>query len=263
MSERAGAARRSAEESWTDTLRRLRDAQKPPHGTAAYSRFVNRPLGRLAAVAGYQLNLTPNAVSFISIGLTAVGIILIAAAPPHPVTSILAAALLVLGYAVDSADGQVARLTGRSSKRGEWLDHMLDSAKEQCIHVAVLVHMFRWFDDWPVVVLCLPIIFGIVANVLYFGLMLIDQLRRAQGGSGNRPGPNSLSVIRALALLPIDFGALAVVLGLLYWQGLFVWLYTLLLTGTMALFAAALRKWWIELGEAEPTGPSGPLVPSP
>ncbi len=39
------------------------------------------------------------------------------------------ALMLLIGYAFDSADGQLSRLTGRSSPAGEWLDHMVDATK--------------------------------------------------------------------------------------------------------------------------------------
>ena len=37
--------------------------------------------------------------------------------------------LLVLGYMLDSCDGQLARVSGKTSKFGEWLDHSLDIVK--------------------------------------------------------------------------------------------------------------------------------------
>jgi phosphatidylglycerophosphate synthase len=44
--------------------------------------------------------------------------------------------VLVLGYALDAADGQLARLRGGGSSLGEWLDHMIDSAKVVGPHLA-------------------------------------------------------------------------------------------------------------------------------
>ena len=48
-------------------------------------------------------------------------------------------ACLVLGYALDAADGQLARLRGGGSPAGEWLDHMVDAAKISSLHLAVLI----------------------------------------------------------------------------------------------------------------------------
>ena len=40
----------------------LRGAQKSKRGVSLYSRFVNRPLGRLLAAAAYRARMTPNQV---------------------------------------------------------------------------------------------------------------------------------------------------------------------------------------------------------
>ena len=45
------------------TVRRLAAAQKGAAGAPAYSRFVNRPLGRLFAALAFHAGLTPNAVT--------------------------------------------------------------------------------------------------------------------------------------------------------------------------------------------------------
>ncbi|OAX67752.1 hypothetical protein A5N15_01010 [Rothia kristinae] len=52
-------------------------------------------------------------------------------------TAVIAALLFALGYAMDSADGQVARVTGASSPGGEWLDHVVDSVRVPAIHLTV------------------------------------------------------------------------------------------------------------------------------
>ena len=56
--------------------------------------------------------------------------------------------LLVVGYAFDAADGQLARLRGGGIIAGEWLDHMVDAIKVASLHLAVLVGLYR-FDAVP------------------------------------------------------------------------------------------------------------------
>ena len=71
-------------ESFTDTVRRLAGAQKPPaKGSPAYSRFINRKIGRVIAAAAYQLGLTPNQVTYISAGFSTASIAAIALAQPY------------------------------------------------------------------------------------------------------------------------------------------------------------------------------------
>jgi len=100
------------------TLRRLAAAQKGATGAPAYSRFVNRPLGRLLAGLAFHAGLTPNAVTAVSAASTTAGIALLALAPPSVPMGLAVAVCLVLGYALDAADGQLARLRGAARLRG-------------------------------------------------------------------------------------------------------------------------------------------------
>ena len=87
--------------------------------------------------------------------------------------------LLLLGYALDSADGQLARVRGGGSKAGEWLDHVADIAKISSLHSAVAIAVLRYFDLDSLLYLAVPVIF-LVANVTqFFGMMLRDKLTAA------------------------------------------------------------------------------------
>ena len=61
----------TARESVADTIRRLSAAQKGAQGAPAYSRFVNRKLGRVLAALAFHARLTPNAVTGLSAVCTA------------------------------------------------------------------------------------------------------------------------------------------------------------------------------------------------
>ena len=65
----------------------------------------------------------------------------------------------MLGYALDSADGQLARLRGGGSLTGEWLDHVIDSFKISTLHLAVLVMAYRFFPT-PTWWLLVPLVFS-------------------------------------------------------------------------------------------------------
>ena len=75
----SGAVRPS---SVAEALEALRAAQKPPHGTPAYSRFINRPFGRQLAARLCVAGLTPNQVSGLSALCSFAAIILIATCAP-------------------------------------------------------------------------------------------------------------------------------------------------------------------------------------
>lgn len=234
------------ETSISSALNRLKGAQKPPHGTPAYSRFVNRPLGRYVAAVAYRCGLTPNQVSVVSACFSFVSVFVLATARPSAWLSVGVGAGLCLGYVIDSADGQVARLRGGGSLTGEWLDHMIDCVKLAALHMAVLIHMYRFFPGVADRTLLLPISYAVVNFSMFFGLMLTDQLRRRAAG-GARSVTGSLSLWRALIILPTDFGVLALVCGTVGWPHIFIVGYATMFAGSLLFLVAALIKWYVVL----------------
>lgn len=229
------------------SLTALQQAQKTSKGAPAYSRLVNRPFGRLLAASAHVIGLTPNQVTCISAMFTFSAIALIALVEATAVISVAAAGLLVIGYALDAADGQLARLRGGGSVAGEWLDHVVDAIKIACLHTSVLINWYR-FEDVSDRSLLLPIAFQVVATIMFFVIILNDQIRRAHRGTSQMllQGDGSSSTLYSLAVLPTDYGLLCVVLGFMWWQG-FVGLYALLLAANAAFMVLALMKWYREM----------------
>ncbi|WP_299956298.1 CDP-alcohol phosphatidyltransferase family protein [uncultured Modestobacter sp.] len=232
-----------------DTVRRLAGAQKGAHGAPAYSRFVNRPLGRVFAALAFHARLTPNAVTGLSAVATFSGIATLALARPSWPTGVAVTVLLVLGYALDSADGQLARLRGGGSPSGEWLDHMVDSLKIASLHLALLIGWYRFDyvdrEAW----LLLPLAFSVVSVVLFFATLLNEALRAQHGArmraarGGERP-----STLRSLLVVPTDYGLLCLVFALLGAPAVFLTAYGLLFLATAAYLALACVKWFGEMG---------------
>lgn len=229
--------------SFTETLGKLAHAQKSNKGAPAYSRFVNRKAGRVLAAGAFQLGATPNQVTAVSAVFTFSGIAVIALAEPLPLLGPLVSALLVLGYALDAADGQLARLRGGGSLAGEWLDHVTDSAKLCAVHLAVLVTVF-WHFDVGNGYLMVPIGFTLVATVQFFTTILNDQLRQRHGIV--RPSGVAHSAIRSIIVLPTDYGVLCLAFVTLGFPAVFVPLYALLFAANAVFLAAALVKWFRE-----------------
>lgn len=230
-----------------ETLRRLSSAQKGAQGAPAYSRFVNRPLGRLLAALAFHAGLTPNVVTAISALFTFGGIAVISLATPALPMALVVAGCLALGYGLDAADGQLARLRGGGSPSGEWLDHMFDAAKTSALHLAVLVQFYRFGPVEPVWLL-VPLGYCLVAAVTYFATMLNEALR-AQHGVATRAQPTAQrpGVTRSLLTLPNDYGVLIWVFVLLGAPSLFVPAYTLLFLGATAFLTLASVKWFSEM----------------
>jgi phosphatidylglycerophosphate synthase len=231
-----------------EALDGLRHAQKTAKGAPAYSRLVNRRLGRVLAAAAYVLRMTPDQVTAVSAACTFAGIATIATVSPSPASAVAVCGLLVIGYALDAADGQLARLRGGGSVAGEWLDHVVDAAKLASLHLAVLINWYRFVDRSDAQLL-VPIAYQVTASVLFFVIMLNDRIRRAQRGSSAMllAGEDTSSTLYSLAVVPTDYGVLCLSFALLFWDAGFLWVYTALMVSNAAFTAIALVKWYREM----------------
>lgn len=235
----------------------LAAAQKSSKGAPAYSRYVNRPAGRVLAGIAYQLRMTPNMITAVSATLSFAAIATLVLARPTLLTGVLVCAGLVLGYAFDAADGQLARLRGGGTPAGEWLDHMVDATKISSLHLAVLVAAYRFFDLPSPALLLVPIGFAIVAAVMFFGLILNEQLRRvAQVTTGTATDRGTTSLLRSLLVVPTDYGLLCVAFLLLGAPLLFFWVYGLIFLVNAIFMALGAVKWYRDMAALAPA-PSG------
>ncbi|MEW2416812.1 CDP-alcohol phosphatidyltransferase family protein [Streptomyces sp. NPDC046866] len=232
-------------------LRELRGAQKSAKGVSLYSRYVNRPAGRYLAAASYGLGLTPNQVTLVSAVFSFAAVAAVALAAPSWGLGAAVWAALAVGFAFDSADGQLARLRGGGSAAGEWLDHVVDCAKLTALHTCVLIAFHRFpeaygtgSDGW----LLVPLGFQFAAVVSFFGGLLTEKLKA-------RPAPGSPaaapSTLRAVALLPVDYGVFCLVFLLLGGGALFRWAYAGLGAVAALFLAAFLVKWFRELSAVQ------------
>lgn len=230
--------------SFRDSLHRLRSAQKSPKGAPLYSLVVNRPLGRVFAAGAFQLGLRPNHVTVVSAAFTFTGIALIALRPSTWITGVLVAVALVIGYALDAADGQLARLTGTGSSAGEWLDHVIDSMKIATLHLAVLIAFYRFFD-LPTWALLIPLVFSAAYVVHFFGMLLTELLARVHHARNQTtPGSPTASTVMSVLKLPTDYGLLCVSFLLLGWHPVFVVWYTLLAVAMVGYTILVLPAWY-------------------
>ena len=237
-------AKTDTAEGFSAALLRLRSVQKSGKGAPPYSLYVNRPLGRVFAAAAYQIGLTPNQVTYISATFTFVGLLVLALAPATWPVGLLVTVLLVLGYAFDAADGQLARLRGGGSLLGEWLDHMIDSVKVAALHLAVLVTLYRNFDLDPLW-FAVPIGFTVVSSVHFFGMILVDLLARFRRASVGVPTPALAPTdrVKTLLKLPTDYGIFCLVFLLLGWHSGFLAVYTFFAVATAGYTLLVIGKW--------------------
>lgn len=241
--------------SHREIVNELRSKQKTSKGASAYARYLNRPAGRHLAALAYKMKMTPNGVTALSALCSLSGILLIALAPATWIVSLVIVAVLVLGYALDSADGQLARLRGGGSFAGEWLDHVVDAFKMASIHLAVLFAWYRGYAQHEMWLL-VPLFYQLLAVVLFFAIILTDQMRRAHRGSTSMrlAGEGSSSLAYSLAVLPTEYGVLT--LAFLAWAvpPAFAAIYTSLFIVNVCFLVLALPRWYREVRSYGATG---------
>ncbi|MGS0685680.1 CDP-alcohol phosphatidyltransferase family protein [Nakamurella sp. GG22] len=233
--------------SYREALERLRSAQKNTKGAPAYSRFVNRRAGRYLAAGAHLLGMTPNAVTAISAAFSFAAIAVLAVFGPSLLVGMAVTLGLVIGYALDSADGQLARLRGGGSTSGEWLDHMVDATKISSLHLAVLISTYRFFDLPSDAWLLVPVGFTVVGAVSFFGMTLNDQLRRNKSSEKVITRADTSSPLRALLVLPTDYGLLCFVFLLLGWPSVFFVVYGTLFFCCALFLVLAAVKWYRDM----------------
>jgi len=239
----------SQRESYRAVVARLAIAQKPGRGAPPYSRWVNRRLGRLLGAAAYLLGLTPNQVTIISAVFTFSSLVLVIVIAPVWWLGILVAFLLLFGYALDSADGQLARLRGGGSKSGEWLDHVVDATKVGVLHSAVLISFYRFSGERGIVLL-IPLVYMVSSFVFFFGMILTDQLRRLaanEAGAVYAKPSGRGGGLQTLVAVPTDYAILCLSFVLLGFHTAFVIVYLLLGAAQAVITAAVLVRWWVQL----------------
>jgi len=223
------------------SYRSLAQAQKTSRGTPLYTLLVNRPAGRaLAAISPKWI--TPDHLTSVS-GILSIGAIAVLAllAVSGPIVA-LVPLLLLAGYAFDSADGQLARLRGGGSLRGEWLDHILDCGKTVLLHLGTYWFLVRTQTAAPGLALLIAGSFLLASMMIFFAGILFQQLERSVA-SPIIPRSSRSGRLRAMFMLPADNGILCLSYVLLFWNDLFLWSYTLLAIANLTFMAAFLITW--------------------
>jgi phosphatidylglycerophosphate synthase len=224
--------------AFADVLRLLSTVQKPAVGVSLYTRFVNRPAGRVFAAVAYRIGATPNQVTLLSALFTFPALAAVALVPPGPGLSVCVCTALAVGFALDSADGQLARSQRSGGPSGEWLDHVLDCVKVVSVHSAVLVALYRFFDLPSRTLLLAPMLFQLAAVLVFFVATLTEKLKRRE--HDRAPAPHS--ALRSVLLLPVDYGVTCLAFLFLGNQGLFLGVYCTLLLAHVVFLPAFLVK---------------------
>ncbi len=110
--------------------------------------YFYRPLGFVWAKLFQKLHITPNAVTIASIFLgVAGGILLYYGRPEQAWINWVGIALIVWANTYDSADGQLARLTGQHSRIGRILDGLSGDLWFFAIYFSLVFRQFQFGDS--------------------------------------------------------------------------------------------------------------------
>ncbi len=229
---------------FAEMLRQLSAAQKPAKGVSVYSRFVNRPAGRVMAALASRMGATPNQLTLLGALFTFPALAAVALLRPEPVMAVCVGVALALGFVLDAADGQLARSQCSASPSGEWLDHVLDCVRIVTLHSVVLVAFYRFFTLPSSLFLLAPMVFQLAAVVIFFAGILTQKLKErtaAETGGGRAPAWGSV------LLLPVDYGTTCVSFLFLGSPDVFLFLYCVLLVAHVLFLVAFMVKWFREL----------------
>jgi phosphatidylglycerophosphate synthase len=219
----------------------LRLAQKPGGGVPAYTRWINRRLARFAAAAAYTVGLSANAVTAISAAVSLAGLALVVALPATPWVGLAAGLLLALGYVLDSADGQVARLSRRGSPAGEWLDHVVDAIRTPAIHLAVAIAATIAPGDHRMLG-GIAITYALLSSGQFMSQILSEQLSGARA-----PATDASGRVQSFVLLPTDMGTLCVIFLAWGFPTVFAWLYGALFVVNAVHALVSMRRKYARL----------------
>jgi phosphatidylglycerophosphate synthase len=123
----------------TDVRRIYRESLKP--ADSLFNLYLARPLAAVVVGALADTGVTPNQVTFAALATMIAGSVVLGAVPGWWGLA-LGIAGVELSYIFDCADGQLARLTKRTSEVGALLDFLMDELKAYLLVGALSA---RWF----------------------------------------------------------------------------------------------------------------------
>jgi phosphatidylglycerophosphate synthase len=101
------------------------------------------PIAERLAAALAPSRVTPNAVTLAAGACMLSGIAAVASGNDTWLVRLFVATCFVAGLVLDTADGRLARLQGKCSPFGRWLDQVLDEAADVVLHGAIAWAAFR------------------------------------------------------------------------------------------------------------------------
>lgn len=190
---------------------------------------MSQRLGALFAYGGNRAGLNPTALTMVNLVLalagSAVAVVLApraaAGSVPEWLPGLIALVAWQLAYAFDCADGQLARVTGRTSSMGARLDVLCDVAAQIALVTALSATTVAYRPGTPV---------WLVAA--FAGTWMVNLVTSVMQSGPNAASmvPSRSPLIRTVKLVR-DYGAVILVAGLVLlivpqWTVVVLWVFT-------------------------------------
>lgn len=117
-----------------------------------YDLAFSRPFGLAFAKLGARLHMTPTQVSILSLVIGSGGGFLLVRSDIYALVVIACVAIVIAGL-LDSADGQLARLTNQSSEIGRIIDGIVDNTVFVTFYFCAIFYMAPEYGTWYMVLL--------------------------------------------------------------------------------------------------------------
>jgi phosphatidylglycerophosphate synthase len=161
-----------------------RIARKPRHGVEVLCEYVFRPVAQVVAAGLAVLRVPPPAVVLANAATGGAAAWFLATG-----NFVLAAVLLQAKTVLDNADGQLARMTGRTSAFGRYLDSECDFVTDAAI-CAALGYVTAWWIG-ALGFACLTFVLGVNFNV--------ERLYKREHGEPSEAMPPATGIAAPLA----------------------------------------------------------------
>ena len=178
-------------------------------GGGLFTETVSQRLGAHLSVAAYRLGLAPTVLTLgnLVLGLAASTAVIALAdrwRDLHLAVGLGALVLWHLAYALDCADGQLARVTGRTGPAGKRIDILCDVAIQIALVAAVVAVAAAYTDDLPAWL-----------GAAFAGAWMVNLVTSVlqQDSSAHSLIASTSPAVRVVKLVR-DYGAVVTVLGL-------------------------------------------------
>lgn len=198
-------------------------------GGGLYSEALSQRLGALLAYAGNRAGLTPAVLTLVNLVLgVGASAVVIGLAPraaagglPHWLLGLVALLAWQVAYAFDCADGQLARVTQRTSPSGARLDILCDVAAQIGLVTALSAVAVAYRPGTPMWLLA-----------AFAGTWMVNLVTSVMqsGPNGASMVPSRSPLVRIVKLIR-DYGAVILVAGLVLtfvpqWTVVVLWAFT-------------------------------------